>query len=148
MSICAIVSIDHCDITLTYFIKVTKDFKGKYESLRNKEIYSLLSKVIFQDDFVFLNRKRKSNFRLVPDYIHYETIVIHLVKVTLQDFKGSLMSLRNLYLVQNSLPLITNLFFILLYLSLYLPIQRIAPVSSNVLPFSLIDAMPFLIPFY
>ena len=54
------------------------------------------------------------------------------------------MSLRNLYHVQNSLPL-SHTFFILLYLSLYLPIQRIAPVSSNVLPFSLIErnAIPY-----
>ena len=34
---CAIVSIDHCEITLIYFVKVTTDFKNKYESL--KEIY-------------------------------------------------------------------------------------------------------------
>ena len=36
---CAIISIDHCDITFIYFIKVTKDFKSKYESLKDKEIY-------------------------------------------------------------------------------------------------------------
>ena len=51
---CVIVSIDHCDITLTYFIKVTKDFKGKYESLKYKEIYIVCyQKAIFQEDFDF-----------------------------------------------------------------------------------------------
>ena len=39
LSTCAIVSIDHCEITLIHFIKVTKDFKRKYESLKDKEFY-------------------------------------------------------------------------------------------------------------
>ena len=47
------VFIDHCEITLIHFIKVTKDFKSKYDSLKDKEIYILLSKAIFQEDFVF-----------------------------------------------------------------------------------------------
>ena len=46
-------------------------------------------------------------------------MVIHLVKVTIQDFKGSLMSLRNLYHVQNSLPLVTNLFYTSLFITLF-----------------------------
>ena len=36
---CAIVSIDHCEISLIHFIKVTKDFKSKYESLKDEELY-------------------------------------------------------------------------------------------------------------
>ena len=47
----------------------------------------------FQEKFVLLTgRERKPNSRLVPAYIHCETIVIHLVKVTVKDFKGSLVS--------------------------------------------------------
>ena len=34
---CTIVSIDHCEIALIYFIKLTKDFKSKYESLKTKK---------------------------------------------------------------------------------------------------------------
>ena len=36
LSMCAIVSLDHWEITLIDFIKVTKDFKSKYESLKDK----------------------------------------------------------------------------------------------------------------
>ena len=50
----------------------------------------MLSKAILQEDFVFLTGK--PNSRLVPAYIHCETIVIHLVKETIKDFKGSVMS--------------------------------------------------------
>ena len=37
LSVCAIVSTDRCEITLIYFIKLTKDFKSKYESLKTKK---------------------------------------------------------------------------------------------------------------
>ena len=49
---------------------------------------SLLSKATFQENFVLLISERKPNSSLVTAYIHCETIVIHLVKVT-KDFKGS-----------------------------------------------------------
>ena len=90
---CIIVFIDHCETTLIHFIKVTKDFKNKYESLKDQEIYIVhYQKSHPKKTLSFFNRKRKSNSRLVPAYIHCETIVIHLVKVTIKDFKGSVMS--------------------------------------------------------
>ena len=89
---CAIVSKDHCEITLIDFIKVTKDFKNKYESLKDKEVYIVCYQKPYSMKTLFLNRKRKSNSRLVLAYIHCETIVIHLVKVTIKCFKDSLMS--------------------------------------------------------
>ena len=92
LSTCAIVSIDHCEITLIHFIKVTKDFKNKYESLKDKDVYIVCYQKPYSMKTLFLNRKRKSNSSLVLAYIHCETIVTHLVKVTIKDFKGSLMS--------------------------------------------------------
>ena len=92
LSTCAIVSINHCEITLIHFIKVTKDFKNKYESLKDKEVYIVCYQKPYSMKTLFLNKKRKSNSRLVLAYIHCETIVINLVKVTIKYFKGSLMS--------------------------------------------------------
>ena len=90
---CVIVSIDHCEIILIHFIEVTKDFKSKYESLKDKEIYIVCYQQLYsKKTLFFFNRKRKPNSRLVPAYIHCETIVIHLIKVTIKDFKGSVMS--------------------------------------------------------
>ena len=66
--------------------------KHQFRNHLDRNLYSLLLQVIFQEDFVFFNRKKKSSFRLVPAYIHCETIVIHLIKVTVKDFKGSLVS--------------------------------------------------------
>ena len=43
------------------------------------------------------NRERKSNSSFVTAYIHCETIVIHLDRVIIQDFKCSLTSLKGLY---------------------------------------------------
>ena len=54
--------------------------------------HSPLSKATFQENFVLLIRERKPNSSLVPAYIHCETTVVHLVKVTIKDLKGSLMS--------------------------------------------------------
>ena len=92
LSTCAIVSIDHCEITLIDFIKVTKDFKNKYESLKDQEIYIVhYQKSHPKKTLSFFNRKRKSNSRLVPAYIHFESIIIYWVKITIKDFKDSLM---------------------------------------------------------
>ena len=45
---------------------------------------SLLSKATFQENFVLLISERKPNSSLVTAYIHWETIVIHLVIVTIR----------------------------------------------------------------
>ena len=101
-----------------HFIKVTKDFKS-INHLKTKKFTQSVIKNHIPRSLCFFNRKRKSNFRLVPTYIHCKTIVIHSVKVTIKDFKGSLMSLRNLYHVQNSLSLVTNLFYTSVFISLF-----------------------------
>ena len=86
---CDIAFIELCEIIFIHFIKVTKDLKNKYESLKGKEIYIVCYQKPYSCSF---NRKRRPNSRLVPAYIHCETIVIYLIKVTIKDFKGSLMS--------------------------------------------------------
>ena len=48
------------------------------------------------------NKERKPNSSLVPAYIHCETIVIHLAKVTIR-FQMQFNILRSLYHAQNSL---------------------------------------------
>ena len=74
-------------------MKVTKNFKNKCASLKDQEIYIVCyQKSHSKKTLSFFNRKRNSNSRLVPAYIYFETIVSHLVKVTIKDFKGSLMS--------------------------------------------------------
>ena len=61
------VFIDHCEITLIHFIKVTKDFKSKYDSLKDKEIYIVCyQKPYFKKTLFFFNKKTKSNSRLIP----------------------------------------------------------------------------------
>ena len=71
------------------FYQSNKRFKKQIWRQRN--LHSLLSKAIFQENFVLLIRERKPNSSLVPAYIHCETIAIYLIKVTTKDFKGSLM---------------------------------------------------------
>ena len=62
--------------------------KHQFRNHLDRNLYGLLSKVIFQEDFVFFFKgRKKSNFRLVTAYIHCETIVTHLVKVTIKDFR-------------------------------------------------------------
>ena len=88
----------------------------------------------------FFNRKRKPNSRLVPAYIYFETIVIYLVKVTVKEFKAQVNVLRNMSHTQNSLPLITNLFFILSALIISFAYFRDkSPVGLDLLSFSLIE---------
>ena len=69
---CAIISIDHCDITFIYFIKVTKDFKSKYESLKDKEIYIVCyQKPYSKKTLFFLTRKENQ----IPDWYQLKFIV-------------------------------------------------------------------------
>ena len=73
----------------------------------------------------FFNRKRKPNSRLVSAYIHCETIVIYLVKVTIR-LKRQFNVLRNLYHVHNSFFICHKPFLHFLQSKLHLSIQRIA----------------------
>ena len=50
---CVIVSIDHCEIILIHFIEVTKDFKSKYESLKDKEIYIVCYQQLYSKKTLF-----------------------------------------------------------------------------------------------
>ena len=116
---CVIVSIYHCEIALIHSIKVTKDFKSKYESPKDKEIYIVCyQKPYSKKTFFFLNRKRKSNSRLVPAYIHCETSY-SLSQSNSKRFQRQLSVLRNLYHAQNSLPLATILFYISVFITLF-----------------------------
>ena len=61
---CVIVSIDHYKITLIHFIKV-KDFKSKYESLKDKEIYIVCyQKPYSKKTFFFFNQEKKIKFQI------------------------------------------------------------------------------------
>ena len=68
--------------------------------------HSLPSKTTFQENFVLLTEKTKFHFS--TNLYSRETIVIHLVKVTIKYFKGSLMSYETCIMHKTLLP-VTNL---------------------------------------
>ena len=85
--------------------------------------------------------ERKTNSSLVPLYIHCETIVIHSQSINKRQFND----LRNLCHAQNSLLPATN-FFLLSQTFLYFvfahcicPLREQPPISSDLLPFPLIE---------
>ena len=96
----------------------------------------MLSKATFQENFVLLT-KRKPNSRLIPAYVHCETIFIHLVKVTVKKFKDSL---RNLYHAQVFFFLLAiKLFYTFCIYHFICPFREQPPVSLDLLSFSLIE---------
>ena len=130
-----------------HFIKVTKDFKSKYESPKDKEIYIVCyQKPYSKKTFFFLNRKRKSNSRLVPAYIHCETSY-SLSQSNSKRFQRQLSVLRNLYHAQNSLPLATILFYTSCIHHSICPFRKQPYVCSDVFPFSLIECNSILYTF-
>ena len=69
---CVIVSIDHYKITLIHFIKV-KDFKSKYESLKDKEIYIVCYQKPYSKKTFFFFLPGKEN--QIPDWYQLKFIV-------------------------------------------------------------------------
>ena len=97
----------------------------------------MLSKATFQENFVLLT-KRKPNSRLIPAYVHCETIFIHLVKVTVKKFKDSL---RNLYHAQVFFffLLAIKLFYTFCIYHLICAFREQPPISLDLLSFSLLE---------
>ena len=61
---CVIVSIYHCEIALIHSIKVTKDFKSKYESPKDKEIYIVCYQKPYSKKTLFFFFKQEEKIKL------------------------------------------------------------------------------------
>ena len=84
----------------------------------------VVTKAAVQENFVLLFRERKPNSSSVPVYIHWETIVIHLVKVTITDFKDSLMSKETCTIHKTFLLLAQNLFTLSIFITSFAHLEN------------------------
>lgn len=106
---------------------------------------SLFSKATFQENFVLLISERKPNSSLVTAYIHCETIVIHLVIVTIR-LQRQFNVLTNLQHAQNSSFTCNTPGYTFCIHHFICPFRGQPPVRLDLLCFSLIECNS--IPYY